>query len=105
MINISINPPDLNSPKRSSTANKEDLSINQIESVYEMIAEGIFDQQVPESDEEEIDTSSPSFELFFTDRTYHKLPAFVFPIEYFPHYYNNFSSVYKEPHSPPPRLA
>jgi hypothetical protein len=68
-----------------------------------LIAEGVFDVELPESDEDEIDTSSPSFDLYFFERTGSKLQAFIFPIEHFCHYYKNFSSIHQEPHSPSSR--
>ena len=105
MINISIDPPDLKHPKYSPITNKKDLAINKIESVFEMIAEGVFDKEIPESDEDEIDISSPSFELYFVNRICSKLQALVFPVAHFPYYHNNFLSVHQEPHFPPPRLA
>lgn len=105
IVNISINPPDLQRPKYTSVTHQDDLSINKIESIYEFISENILDVEVPESEEEEIDTSSPTLELYFYKRTYSKLQAFVFPIEHFSHYSNRFPSVHKEPSSPPPKFA
>jgi hypothetical protein len=105
MINISIDPPDLKHQNGSPGTNTEDLSVNEIESVYELIAEGVFDVELPESDEDEIDTSSPSFDLYFFERTGSKLQAFIFPIEHFCHYYKNFSSIHQEPHYHPPEVA
>ena len=105
IINVSINTPDLKCAKQSSLSKTENLSINETESVYELIAEGMFDKKVPDSDEDDMDTSSPSFELYFFPKICSKLPAFNFLIEYFPHYSNNFLSVHQEPHFPPPRFA
>jgi hypothetical protein len=105
MINISIDPPDFKHPKHSSVTNKKALSIEETESFYELIAEGVFDKEVPESNEDEIDTSSPSFELYLITRICTKLPALAFPVEHFPQYYTSFSSINQEPHSPPPKFA
>jgi hypothetical protein len=105
LINISINPPDLQHPKFSSITNKEDLTINKIESVYELIVEGVSDEEVPESDEDETDTTSQSFVLYFFSKICSKLPALNYPIEHFSHYHNNFPSVTKEAHFPPPKFA
>lgn len=105
MVNISIDPPDLKHQKHNTITYKEDLSINKIESVYEMLAEGIFEVEIPESDEKEIDSSSPSFELYFFNGICTKLQTSVFPIQHYPHYYNNFASLYQKPDFHPPKLA
>ena len=105
IINISINSPHLKRPNYSRETISKDLSLNEIESVCELIAEGVFDTEMPESDEDDIDTFSPSVELYFFERSYSKQQSFAFPIEYFSYYYNNFLSICREPHSPPPKLA
>ncbi|CAA9530011.1 MAG: hypothetical protein AVDCRST_MAG96-3489, partial [uncultured Segetibacter sp.] len=56
-------------------------------------------------DEDEIDTSSPSFELYFFTGICSKVPALDFPIEHFPNYNNSFPPVHQEPHFPPPKLT
>lgn len=105
IFNISINPPDLKQQKFGSIADKEDLLINKIESVYELVVEGVSDEEIPETDEDEIDTTSQFFVLFFSPRTYSKLPALGLYIEPFSLYYNNFPSITTDPHFPPPRFA
>jgi hypothetical protein len=103
VINVSINPPDLKYGKYSALTKKEDLSINEIESVCELIAEGIFDEDIPESNEDEIDTLSPSFQLYFFTGNGIKLLAKEFSLAHFSHCYSNITSENKEPLYLPPR--
>ena len=105
MINISIDPPDLKHSKYSHHTNQEEVLLDETESVYEWIAEGVFDEEVPESNEDDIDTSSPSMELYFFTATCTRLPAIEFPVEHFSHYYSNIPFVHQEPRFPPPKRA
>ena len=105
IINISINLPDINYPNYRNVLSKEDVSIDELESVYELIAEDVFNKEVPESDEDEIDTSSQPFELYFFTKTCSKLPALAFPAKHFSRYQNNFLSIFQEPHLPPPKIS
>ncbi|TDH24585.1 hypothetical protein EXU57_14690 [Segetibacter sp. 3557_3] len=91
---------------KHSIANfKEDPSVNTIESVYELISENVFDNPVPESDEDDIETISPTVDLYFDVPLYSRLQILDFPTEYFPNYPNTLSLAGKEPHSPPPKRA
>ena len=105
VINISINPRDFKHPRYSSTASKEDLSINETESIYELIAEGVFDEDVPESNEDDIDTSSPSVELYFFTASCNTLPTLELPLEHFPRCNKSFPSLHHEPLFQPPKQA
>jgi hypothetical protein len=105
IINISINPPDAKHAKYSSITDKEDLLINETESIYELIAEGLFNEDVPESNEDDIDTSSPSVELYFSTGIFSTLPAIEFPFDHFAHCNNNFPSLHHEPLFQPPKQA
>lgn len=105
MINISINSPDLKRLNPGGETIRKELTVNEIESVCELIAEDIFDSEMPESDEEDIDTSSPSVELYFFERSCNKLHSFVFPVKYFSYYNNNFLSICREPNAPPPKFV
>ncbi|HUC79515.1 MAG TPA: hypothetical protein VMR70_01315 [Flavisolibacter sp.] len=109
MINISIDPPSLKFQQAVGSANSKAASIDEIESIYEMVAEGVFDKDVPDDnqdkDEDEIHTSSPSMDLYFSAHAGHQLPQLSFPSEYFPHYHNINLLIYTEPNSPPPKYA
>lgn len=89
----------------SRLAEKEERSINEVESVCELIAGSLFDKEIPDSDDDGMDTSSPTFELYFFERTGHQIEPFTAPAEYFSFNYKRFPSLHKEPHSPPPKLA
>lgn len=103
MINISIDPPDLKKLKVAPISHKEDLSINDIESVYELISEGVFENDVPENDDSDVDTESPVIDLYCFKIFFSTRPVFNFPIEHFSYYYNNLSFDCPEPNSPPPK--
>ena len=100
-INVSIDPRDLKQFKDNLT-NKEDLSINEIESIYELISEGVFHKDVPESDENDIETTSEAFELYFFTSTYTKLLVFNSPVEHYSFCQNKLSVLPSQPHLPPP---
>jgi hypothetical protein len=105
MINISIDPPDLKHASNNYVSNKEDFSINEIESFFELIVEGISGKQVPEHDEDDIDTSSQSVVLYFFTKAKFSLPAVDLRIQLFPDYTHHFASVYQEPHLQPPKFG
>ena len=56
MVNICTDPIDSLNIKYGKIVASEDLSINEIESVYELVAEKVFNKLVPESDERDEDT-------------------------------------------------
>jgi hypothetical protein len=105
MINISIDPPDLKQLKTAPISQKEDLSINEIESVYELISEGVFENDVPEKDDNDIDTESQPFDLYCFKFTFSAPPVFNFLIEHYPSYHKSFSFECPQPNSPPPKYA
>ncbi|HET7896336.1 MAG TPA: hypothetical protein VFL47_01655, partial [Flavisolibacter sp.] len=83
MINLSIHPQHFTPHRSSSVARSEQPAINEVNSVYELIAEGIFETDVPESEEEDIDSSSPPLELYLSNSTCGQLPPFNFFVEHF----------------------
>lgn len=103
MINISIDPPDLKLAENRQ-GKIEEPATDETETVYELIAEGLFDQDVPENDEEETDTSSPGFLLYFFTAGSNQLRALNFPVEHFSHYQKKVLSAHQEPSSPPPKI-
>ena len=103
MINISIDPPDLKLPGNTQAKIKEP-AIDETETVYELIAEDFFEHQVPENDDEETDTSSPSFLLYFFSGSITKIPVLFFPAEHFSHSHKKVLSAHQEPAFPPPRI-
>lgn len=103
MINISIDPRDIKLPKDTSVIHVTDGSADEIESVYELVAEGVFNKEVPPDNEDEIDTSSPSLELYFFTPACIELPAIAFVLKHFSYCYNHFTSVHQEPLFQPPK--
>ena len=103
MINISINPPDLKHFNYISITHKEDLSINEIESIYEWISEVIFEKNVHEKDESDIHTISKTFNLYFFPLISNELLIPYFLLKHSSYYQNNFSVLYAEPVFPPPK--
>lgn len=104
MINLSVDSPD-SQIHYGTTNHHEDLSINDIESLSELIAEEVFDIDVPESDEDDVDSSSPVIDLYFSERSWHQLPPDSFPIQHVSYYHRNFLSVTQQPLSPPPKFV
>jgi hypothetical protein len=105
LINISIDPPDLWRLKTASISQKQPLPINEIESLYELISEGVFEHDVPESDENDIDSESQPFDLYCFNNIYSTRPGYSFPVEHFCYYHNTFSCECPEPNAPPPKNA
>jgi hypothetical protein len=105
IINISIDPPDFKHTKYSIVTRNEVLSVDETETIYELIAESMSDQKVPESNEDGTDTIAPYVELFFSSTPFIKLHAFGSIIEHFSYYEDIFSLIHEEPLSPPPRIS
>jgi hypothetical protein len=105
MINISINFQQL-TPLTAVTKNVANEPIDpEIETLYELIAEGIFDFEIPESEDEAIDNDSINFHLYFYSPN--RLVFGVTPI-FTDHYlYNYFgsSALQQPPVSPPPKFC
>jgi len=105
LINISIDPPDLKRIKDGRHAHSEDLSINEIESVYELISERVFDTSVPESDDDDITKSNDSCELYFPSPAGTPSPAPRFAVAYTCSYQDSLLFLFREPNLPPPKHA
>ena len=105
MINISIDPPDLRQLKKAATQQKEDLTINEIESVFELVSECVFENSVPETEDNDIDTKLSTFDLYCYTISYSTIPASNYAVEHNDFYLNNFSFEIPEPNAPPPKYA
>lgn len=105
MINISIDPPDMSNFKNGKITYKEDLAINETESIYELISEGIFQKDVPESDEDDADTYLEIFDLYCFSSIDGKITVSKFSLQHNQYYKDNFLAHYPEPNSPPPKQA
>jgi hypothetical protein len=103
LINISIDAPDLIPATATSQYEDEDLSINDIESIYELISEIVFDVDVPEGDENDIDKKFPIFEAYCFPQQpgiRHIAPDIL---RYESHYLSNLIFKSSEPDFPPPK--
>lgn len=105
VINISIDPIDPVSDKLGRINKGEDLSINDIESIYELIVEHFLGIDVPESDEDdengfvkEIHFYVPHWSIEIKNH-YQAYRTTFFAIE------KDFNSIVLENTSPPPKSA
>ncbi len=105
MINISVNPPDSRSFKFFQVQTTEDLSFNETESLYELISETVFDLDVPETEDEDIDISWETPELFCLVSKSHEGVSFSFLPRRFFTYQQGAISVHLKISSPPPKVA
>lgn len=103
MINVSIDPPDFRQFKNAHVEHKEDLSLNEIESIYELVSEGLFGKDVPESDDADIDTKPETPDLYCFMSRYSEATPVRFSAKRFSHYLHSFSPVHIELSSPPPK--
>jgi hypothetical protein len=106
-INISVHPPHLRQIKPSHAMSKEALSTNEIESVYELISEGVLEIDVPENDDgdddSDIDTESQIFELYCFRTIFDLESDLNLRINHHSYYCNNFPFEFDEVNSPPPK--
>ena len=105
MINISTDPVDQINFKNGVAVIEEDLNINEIESVFELISEKIFDQGIPESDENDEDTFIKYFNYFCSVHTHEFLSSIIFEFQLIHDYFylDMFNNTHSEPSSPPPK--
>lgn len=103
MINISIDPPDVKFFKNADVMHREDLSINEIESIYELISEVFLNRYVHESDENDINGISKTFNIYFFAPASVQFYTPAFSIGYCSYYQNIFSVLFSKPISPPPK--
>jgi len=103
ILNVSIDTPDIHLQRNGLLTPKEDLSINEIESVYELVAEGVYGNDMPETDDNDIDTTSESFKLYCFSPFLSTAAVLDFPIMRCSYYQKHLPQVYTEPTSPPPK--
>jgi len=105
MINVSIDPPDIRLAKTQNKPEKKEVVINDVESVYEMISEGVFDTDVPEGNENDIEKNTFPFLLY----CFQPEPILVVlnkgNLKHHSCYIKHLSLHYFSPLSPPPRLS
>lgn len=107
IINIAIDPPDLLQNLDNDLAFEEDLSVNEIESVIELVMEkGMnMDNAIPESDDNDSEDfcKKPEIVSFFS---YQSTLTFIFnphKLEYITQVDGKYYEVYSLNDNPPPR--
>jgi hypothetical protein len=105
VINISIDPIDPVSDKLGRLNTQEDLSINDIESIYEFVSEQFLGLDVPENDEDDENGFVKVINFYFAHwsieikNQYQTHRTTFFAIE------KDFNSIVLEHTSPPPKVA
>ena len=105
LINISIDPIAPISDKLGRLAFEEDLSVNDIESIYELVSEQYLGIDVPEQDEDDENGFVEVMDLYFSKdsveikRQHQPLRISFFTIE------KNLTSIVLDHTSPPPKVA
>ena len=105
VINISIDPMDPVSDKLGRLATHEDLSINDVESIYEFVSEQFLGIDVPEQDEDDESAFIKIMDFYFTQSSieikneYQPYDISFFTIE------KNLNSIVLDLNSPPPKAA
>lgn len=105
MINLSINTRDFRELGNRHTAQKITQPFNDIETLYELVAEGLFDENVPDNEDQDTDSSSRAFDLFSLVPNYKGIIPFPHGIQHFSLYQHRIPSVLAEPTGPPPKQA
>ncbi len=101
MINILIDPPDLKHFKKDSII-KEDSSVEEIKSKYQLISENFFYKNLPVSQVEDINTITKTLDVNCFTPTSNIIFAPDFSTGYSSCYKNNISVLYAETVFPPP---
>ena len=99
---MSINPLHLSKPLSHDAAQEQNISDDEIESIYELIAQEICDTDIPESDDEDVDSTSPLLELFYTEPS-DNLSSFCVFLVHNSRYHNIAPSIYRDPQFLPPQ--
>ena len=103
LINISIYTPHTKSFTVACGASPEDLDVNGVESIYELVSEGIFNVDVPVSDENDSDITFETLDIFLLSPVYNKLFVSKHPLEYHAFYQRTSYPLQSAPNSPPPK--
>lgn len=101
MVNLCVDAPDAT----SFYSHREDLSVNDTESLSEWIAEGFFDHDIPEGDEEDVDKHTTSIDLYFVERTGYLLLPMPVALQHFTTHLALVPTRHDKPHAPPPKAA
>lgn len=103
LINISIYTPHIKSFTVACVTRPEDLDVNGVESIYELVSEGIFNVDVPVSDENDSDITFETLDIFLLSSFYNKLVVFKHPIKHYAFYPRTSYPLHSAPDFPPPK--
>jgi hypothetical protein len=104
MVNISIDPPDFRFARLTSTCNKS-IQIDETESIYELVSEGIFDTSVPDdddSDNNDVEKPSKSIQLYCVPVFFYTIAIDKYTIQHFAYYQAISPGYMLDLQSPPP---
>ncbi|MGZ8550556.1 MAG: hypothetical protein ACXWV2_07835 [Chitinophagaceae bacterium] len=105
MINLSINPPDFRQLSGRFNSQDQGISLNEIESIYELVAEGFFYENVPDSEDQDTDASFILLDLFSFTQGHSATIVIPHTIQLISYYQSGTSLIYPQPDTPPPRQA
>ncbi|MBI3219912.1 MAG: hypothetical protein HYZ44_10395 [Bacteroidetes bacterium] len=105
IINISIDPLDPVSDKLGRFALQEDLSINEIESIYEFVSEHCLGVDIPENDEDDESGFVKIIDFYFSQSFIEIKNQYLSELSSFFTIENSLTSIALDHTSPPPKLA
>lgn len=105
MINLSINLADFREFQNRHASHKAAQPFNEIETLYELVAEGLFDKDIPDTEDQDTVSSFKSFDLFSFQPLHNEIVVTPYTVEYFSFYQPGISLVHAEPNAPPPKQA
>ena len=103
MINISIDPPNLQFTKKNINNDRVHSLVNVSESIYELLSEEFFDNDVPEDEQNDIEKFEKSIDLYVKPTLVHQ-SVFSFHSLYFSGESDNCFFLPSSPNSPPPKI-
>ncbi|MCE2995316.1 MAG: hypothetical protein ACK5RG_12785 [Cyclobacteriaceae bacterium] len=105
IINISIDPLDPVSDKLGRFTLQEDLSINEIESIYEFVSEQCLGVDIPENDEDDENGFVKIMDFYFAPSCVEIKSQYQSPVSSFFTKEQRLTSISLDLTSPPPKLA
>ncbi|MDO9373705.1 MAG: hypothetical protein Q7T76_04790 [Ferruginibacter sp.] len=105
LMNIAIDPRDPNRFPASVDQSKEDLSINETESIYELVSEGLFDTEVPETDEKDTDTNLTIFDYYCLNLADSDVILTAFQLAHKPYDQSGLLEYFPPFDAPPPKIG
>ncbi len=105
MINLSINPADFREFRNGIATKPAPGNLNEIETLYELIAEGIFDNNIPDSEDNDTNSTFKFLDLFSSSPRPDELIVLMYPNKHFSYYQSRLSFIVSDPGGPPPKQS